>query len=78
MRLGELSEQENFGRGEFVAMIANLRAVAVTVAPTLLGVAYAWGSNEAGSKGFLRRPGLGFWAAGLFALASEAVHQSIL
>ena len=54
-------------------MFANLRALAVSVAPLLFGRIYAWGNAAPG-----RRPGLGFWCAALFALGAEGVHQALL
>ncbi len=62
---------QGLGKGEHAAMFGNLRALAVSAAPLIFGRLYAFASATG------RRPGLGFWAAGMFALAAEAVHRNV-
>lgn len=59
------------GKGEFQAAAANLRAIAVGVAPLLYARIYARSLATGGS------PGKPYFAAALFALIAEALHRML-
>jgi len=71
-RANDLAVEAGFGKGEFAALFGNLRSLGVVAGPLLFGRLNAWGGAA-----HRRRPGLGFWAAALLALAAEAVHQTL-
>lgn len=71
-RANDLAMAAGLGKGEHAAMSGNLSALVVSLAPVLFGRIYEWGNAKPG-----RRPGLGLWAAALFALAAEAVHSCV-
>lgn len=71
-RASDCAVAEGYGKAEHAALFANLRALAVSVAPLLFGRIYEWGNARPG-----RHVGLGFWAAGLFAAAAEVAHRSL-
>jgi len=71
-RANDLAVEAGFGKGEFAALFGNLRALGIIVGPLMFGRLYAWGTTLQ-----RRRPGLGFWAAALLALAAEVVHSTL-
>mmetsp|Transcript_130088 Transcript_130088/g.277910 ORF Transcript_130088/g.277910 Transcript_130088/m.277910 type:complete len:437 (-) Transcript_130088:199-1509(-) len=60
------------GKGEFAAAFANLRALAVGLAPLLFARAYA-----SGLASQPKSPGRPYYAAALFALLAELLHRTL-
>merc|ERR1719271_1003881 len=59
------------GKGEFQAASANLRAIAVGIAPLLYAKVYAWSLARKG------KPGLPYFAAAVIALFAELLHRML-
>jgi MFS family permease len=66
------ADQAGMGKGEYAAAMANLRAIAVGVAPLLYARVYA---RSLAVKGVPR--GSPYFAAALIALICEAMHQTL-
>jgi len=66
------AEAAGMGKGEFSAAFANLRAIAVGIAPLMYAKVYA--SGLAAKK---RSPGRPFLAAALCALVAELMHRTL-
>lgn len=64
--------EAGMGKGEFAAAMANLRAIAVAVAPLLYASAYA-----AGIAAPRRQPGRPYYYAAVIAVVAEVLHRTL-
>jgi len=66
------AEAAGIGNGEYSAMLANMRSVMSTLAPSLYARVYAW-STSGGRK----MPGLAYLISALFKVVAELTYQSM-
>lgn len=66
------AENAGFGNGEYSAMLANMRSVMTSLAPTIYARVYAW-SIAAGRD----MPGLAYMVSAVFKVVAELMYQSM-
>merc|ERR1712025_45292 len=66
------AEAAGIGNGEYSAMLANMRAVMSTLAPTLYARVYAWSTSGGNAM-----PGMAYIIAAMFKVVAELCYQSM-
>merc|ERR1712216_715116 len=66
------AEAAGFGNGEYSAMLANMRSVMTSLAPTIYARVYAW-SIASGRD----MPGLAYLVSAIFKVVAELIYQSM-